>query len=222
LSPPSRVAGLPACGRGAAKPIETNFKNLKASDLIFKPPHIHTVLHNCKGKPNHVYARQKDVYYACINGKEVCSEEKATPIPSRLIGDYQACRRAQEERMEEGRARSRRVQEEIKAASAKGGQSAAGRREPVAGRGAPATASVTVVSTAPAASSPVPPPIADEQVRAIPAGIARAAVVQKLGEPYMKITGETECYTYRLQSGNTAGFEFEAGKLRQLQVVRPR
>jgi len=202
------VAPLLAQAIPEGKPVE--IKMIKPEDLGIKPFHIHTAFANCKGQPNRVYARQNGVYYACINGKEVCSDEKPMPIPSRLIDQFQAEMEAAKARMAEGRETARRVREETEAA----------RR---AGSAAPGTPSVTVVTTAaPAPDPPAPPPVADEFVQGLRPGTPLAAVVEKLGEPHMKISGETPCYTYRLVSGDTAELEFDDGKLQRVRVLKPR
>lgn len=202
----------------AGKPVEVDFKNLEA---ILKPPHFHFVPADCKGKPNRVFARQNGVYYACINGKEVCSEEKPMPIPFGLIDQFKAEMEAAKARMAEGREMARRAQEETKAAAASNSRAAEAARR--AGSGAPGSTSVTVVNTAtPAPDSAAPAPVADELVRGLTPGTALAAVVEKLGEPFMKISGETPCYTYRLASGDAAELEFEDGKLQRVRVVKPR
>ncbi len=49
-------------------------------------------------------------------------------------------------------------------------------------------------------------------------GTPRAEVVQKLGEPYLKISGQVEYYSYRLKSGGTAELEFADGKLKKVRT----
>ena len=84
----------------------------------------------------------------------------------------------------------------------------------------PTHGKVTTVAAATLSTPPMPVPIADGQLRSVPLGTTRADVLQKLGEPHMKITSDMEYYTYMLASGNSAQLELEAGKLTHVQVVR--
>ena len=62
-------------------------------------------------------------------------------------------------------------------------------------------------------------PLAEELVNSIPLGSTRTDVVGQLGEPYMKISGDTERLTYRLTSGNLARLDFDNGKLAQIRIA---
>jgi hypothetical protein len=68
---------------------------------------------------------------------------------------------------------------------------------------------------------PPAPPVAEEQVKDIALGTSLDEVVRKLGEPYMRVTGDYERLTYRIAAGNAAKLEFEAGKLTRLEIVWP-
>ena len=61
--------------------------------------------------------------------------------------------------------------------------------------------------------------VTEAQVNSIALGSARTDVVQQLGEPYMKISGDTERLTYRLTSGNIARLDFDNGKLTQIRIA---
>ncbi|HEY1339851.1 MAG TPA: hypothetical protein VGF59_20200, partial [Bryobacteraceae bacterium] len=207
------------------KPVETNFKNLKPEDLIIKMPHIHTVFADCKNAPNHVFSREGDTYYACLNGKEVCSKEKDVVIPSGLISDYQARQKAAEAQLAESRAMGERIRKDIREAFAKNGMTMPEDRSPanartfrtVARADARPASRTGVISRPGAALVPTKTmrPVADELVRDIAVGASQADVQRKLGEPYMKMMGEIESDTWLLVSGNTADCEFAGGKLTQ-------
>ena len=62
-------------------------------------------------------------------------------------------------------------------------------------------------------------PITDERAKSIPLGSLRADVLEKLGEPYVRISGDAERFTYRLTSGKLARLDFENGKLVQIRIV---
>jgi hypothetical protein len=193
---------LPGLGLPVAKPIETTFKG--SFEDIWKPLHIHTIPYSCKGKPDQVYGRQGTVYYACVNGKDICSEEKNVSIHYKLIEQFEAKMREHDIRIAAGR-------EQLAKAFANAKPAPARRTVEVA----PATA-------ADLSSPPAPPGIADELVKGIAVGTTRAELIEKFGEPHMKITGDVEYYTYMLASGNSAQLELDGGKLTRVEFVRVR
>jgi hypothetical protein len=173
--------------------IHTNFENVKF--------HFHQVLHNCKGEPDAVYRKSEKIYYACIKGKDVCSEEPGS-IPYYLINNFDAANNAARKSY----------------------------RGPVATQ-VPAVKQAQAVSPwpspaavpAPTIPAPAPPArIAEGRLLEVPIGSTRDEVIQKLGNPYMKITGQVESFTYLLTSGSSAKLDLENGKLIQLRVIPSR
>jgi hypothetical protein len=59
--------------------------------------------------------------------------------------------------------------------------------------------------------------LADALAASIPVGAERSEVLQKLGEPYSKISGDSERFTYLLQSGRTLRIELEDGRVTKVQ-----
>jgi hypothetical protein len=180
-----------------------------------KTRHIHAMPLNCKGSPDRVYGKSAGVYYACIKAREVCSLEKGA-IPTNLIAAFDA---------EAGSVSAARKDSPRKGAAKK---TAARQPAPLPEVKQPGVEMLrgTTVSTvdAPSSQAPAPPrtPIAEERVRAIPIGATPDEVMQKLGEPYMKISGSVEYFTYLLTSKNTAKLEFLNGKLTQLRILPAR
>ena len=58
--------------------------------------------------------------------------------------------------------------------------------------------------------------LADERVAAIAVG-AGNEVIEKLGEPSYKISGDSERFTYELESGGTLRAVIEEGRVTQVQ-----
>src|SRR5213593_3145522 len=79
-----------------------NFGAIDGRALVWKAPHIHTMPHSCTNEPDRVYGRLNGVYYACIKGKEVCSDEKGA-IPGNLIANFDAAMREHNAKMKEYR-----------------------------------------------------------------------------------------------------------------------
>ncbi len=59
--------------------------------------------------------------------------------------------------------------------------------------------------------------LADDRAASIAVGADRSEVMQKLGEPYSKISGDFERFTYQLQSGGTLRIELEDGRVTKVQ-----
>ena len=137
----------------------------------------------------------------------------------------------QEQRVREGRStgdpkfdaelarqRSAAIANEVKTARAQGRQpdlaqfSKAG-----TATAAPATTQVATVQKATARRT-APAPLADAKLEGIEKGAALPDVLARLGNPYLRITGETDNLTYRLESGRTAKLEFTRGALTKLDV----
>src|ERR1700738_2861030 len=79
------------------KPLHTSFENIKSF-------HFHQNLHNCKGQPDGVYSKWEKIYYGCVNGKDVCSEEPGE-LPYYLINNYDAAMRQRHAGIQPARAR---------------------------------------------------------------------------------------------------------------------
>ena len=59
--------------------------------------------------------------------------------------------------------------------------------------------------------------LADDLAAGIAVGAGRNEVLQKLGEPYSKISGDSERFIYQLQSGGTLRIELEDGRVTKVQ-----
>jgi hypothetical protein len=129
-----------------------------------------------------VVEKVNDVYYACIGGKEVCSEEQ-DKIPLGMIEDFK-------------------------------------QRRPSPSTPASPTMVTRWVSSSDLTAGTQRPPVSDDDVKALAVGASRSDLLQKLGAPHMKLTGDTEYYTYLLASGNSAQVELEGGKITHVQIVR--
>jgi hypothetical protein len=78
---------------------------------------------------------------------------------------------------------------------------------------------------APENAPPLPAPpvpksaskLADERASAIAVGTSRSEVLEKLGEPFSKISGDSERFTYQLESGATLRLVIEDGRVTQIQ-----
>lgn len=55
--------------------------------------------------------------------------------------------------------------------------------------------------------------LADDRASSIAVGADRNEVLQKLGEPYSRISGDFERFTYQLKSGGTLSIESEGGRV---------
>ena len=196
------------------KAIEVDFSKMQA---VLKAPHFHTTFYDCKGKKDHAYARQGSVYYACMNQKDVCSEEKGVTIPFKLIEDLNAKERQHDAIMAAGQAKLKKAMQEPKLQSERMPRSAPAERAPHS-----AITTVSQVSAADLAPGAAPAAIADDQLQGVPVGTTRADLIEKLGNPHMKISGDVEYYTYMLASGNSAQLELQAGKVTKVQVVKAR
>jgi len=59
--------------------------------------------------------------------------------------------------------------------------------------------------------------VSDELASSVSVGAGQADILQKLGEPHARISGDVERYTYFLQSGGSLKLDFEAGRVTQVQ-----
>jgi len=59
--------------------------------------------------------------------------------------------------------------------------------------------------------------LADDRAASIAVGANRSEVLQKLGEPDSRISGDYERFTYQLQSGGTLRIELEDGRVTKVQ-----
>jgi hypothetical protein len=83
-----------------------------------------------------------------------------------------------------------------------------------------------VSEAAPAEPKPAEPKaplkLADDLAATITVGANRSDVLQKLGEPSSRISGDFERFTYQLQSGGTLRIEFEDGRVAKVQTTGAR
>jgi hypothetical protein len=215
---------------GAPVDYDSPFKNqnLKIPPLTPKI-HIHTVILRCKGAPDGVYGRSDGVYYACLDGKEVCSREKRK-IPKEMIAAYDAERAAFDARhkefhdklVREGRStgdpeadrKAARARHQALVESKESGRAAKNQSKLIE---IPATAGTPADATAPAA--PAPATLSEEQVKDIAFGTPADDVLRQFGEPSFKISGPTGQFIYPLTSGKEAWLEFKDGKLARLRIA---
>ena len=209
---------------------DSSFKNqnLKIPPLTPKF-HIHTVILRCKGAPNGVYGRSNGVYYACLDGKEVCSREKRK-IPKELIDAYEAERRAFEERhkafheslVREGRSTGDPVADR-KAAAARHQARIDARRSGRIGSSKATLIEIPApgmpLEDVPAPAAPAPAPLTEEQLKDVAMGTPAEEVLRQFGEPSFKITGQLGQFIYPLTSGKEAWLEFKDGKLARLRIA---
>jgi hypothetical protein len=169
--------------------------------------HFHPILlGGCKGKPDHVYGSSGSVYYACISEQDVCTTPNAhrgVGVPRALITQYQQVKAMLQAKREAGRARIERAGQERKARSGAAVRS-------VRGGSAPAVEAATV-------NRATTVPLADSKLEGIAVGAALSDVIEALGNPYSRITGESERLTYRLESGGVARLVFEGAVLKQIE-----
>ena len=59
--------------------------------------------------------------------------------------------------------------------------------------------------------------LADDRAASIAVGAARSEVLEKLGEPHSRISGDSERFSYQLQSGGTLRIELEEGRVTKIQ-----
>ncbi len=125
------------CQSGSEEPWKT--KGMADVKMLPPPkvPHIHGMQLECNGAPDRVYGKSGSVYYACLQGREVCSEEKGK-ISRSMIEEYEA-----------GKVAAKRTREQVEAAVER----------------ARTRSSVVTLDTPNATSDAAPPPpIADDRV----------------------------------------------------------
>lgn len=80
---------------------------------------------------------------------------------------------------------------------------------------------ISMAAPAPALPAPAVPKsaakLADERAADVVVGTSRSEVLQKLGEPFSKISGDSERFTYQLESGGTIRLVIEDGRVTQIQ-----
>jgi len=87
-----------------------------------------------------------------------------------------------------------------------------------ANRGARTTAKAPAPTVAAAtARRATPVPLADEKLEGIAVGASLKNVLEKLGNPYSRIAGQSESLTYRLVSGGIARLFFDGGVLTAIE-----
>ena len=167
--------------------------------------HVHP-FGRCDGTSDGVYMRNGTSYYACVNGKNVCNKDPGE-IPAHLIRAYDVSRaqfevKAREHQAEALRHRSMTVREiHLERMSSK--------------------ASVAETSAPMVVSAVAPTKLADDQAATVKVGSLRDEVLQALGKPHSRVSGEYEKFSYLLQSGKTFSLEFEAGRVAQVRIVTP-
>jgi len=220
---------------------QTNFEGIDLGSISALGPkvHIHLASKDCKGQPDDVFSKTNGVYYACLDGKLVCSQEKDVTIPSGLIAEFDATLAEHRARMDAYKQRSVREgrssgdpevdrQNSLtrhEAVVTEGRKARADGRRPnlVSSRNssskvAPSTIPDPYISVAAAPEQPARK-VADELLKDVTIGTGRDDVIRKLGEPYSKITGDFERYTYLLVSGSAAKLDIEGGLVRQVRIV---
>jgi hypothetical protein len=59
--------------------------------------------------------------------------------------------------------------------------------------------------------------VSDELAASVSVGVGQADILQNLGEPHSRISGDVERYTYFLQSGGSLKLDFEDGHVTQMR-----
>lgn len=185
-------------------PLPVRKANPRAIGKQLQPAHIHPFGDECKGAANGIYMKSGNTYFACMNGKAVCSDEKGA-IPQKYIQDFDRSRAESNARIEEFKGSRRIAQTQPTRTQA-----------PRAARTARSKHSVGVEQAPPAPPSEA---VEEERVRALAAGATMDEVLAQFGEPYARLSGEYERITYRLTSGGSARLDFEKGKLAKTQFV---
>lgn len=167
--------------------------------------HVHP-FGKCNGAADGVYMRSGSSYYACVNGKSVCNKDPGE-IPAHLMRAYDVSHaqfevKAKEHQAEALRHRRMTLREiHLERISAK------------------ASSAPMVVSAVPAAL--VPDKLADDKAATVQVGFGRDEVLQALGKPHSRVSGDYEKFSYLLQSGKTLSLDFEAGRVAQVRIVTP-
>ena len=68
-------------------------------------------------------------------------------------------------------------------------------------------------------AKPATSKLTDDRAASIAVGAERSEVLQKLGEPYSKLSGDFERFTYQLKSGGTLKIELEGGRVTKVQTT---
>lgn len=211
-----------------------SLKNLNKALGLDAHPHIPG---QCKGAPDFVYAASGDTYYACVNGKDVCSREPNAIAPS-LIQQWKADRAKFDADMDRFKAdvarRNQMTPEQVRAEQqaemerwrqAHPPDATPSRpnsyRSSSASGASPKMITVSTGGSLPATWEPAPTKIADHLADGIKAGTTRTDVLKILGEPNAKISGDFERFTYFLESGHTLKIEFENGRVSEIKSVAP-
>ena len=83
---------------------------------------------------------------------------------------------------------------------------------------APAQPSPAPTVLAPAVKRATTTLLPDEKLTGIATGATLSDVLQKLGNPYLRISGSTDHLTYRMESGGAAELYFERGVLARMDI----
>lgn len=213
----SLACALPALTQSSTLPVGKPIEGMKGIDFKSISFHFHPLPRNCKDQPDHVFGKSGSVYDACIGGKQVCTKENVT-VPLSLIADFDDQTRRRNEAVAESRRKRAAFSAAFAEARTEHNKAMTQHRAHFAERQQSRAALAVPVSVAEPGPAP-PPPVADEKAREIVPGTTRAELIAKLGQPYMKITGDFERFTYLLTSGNTAKFELENSKVTAARIV---
>ena len=63
--------------------------------------------------------------------------------------------------------------------------------------------------------------LADEKNSAVAVGLTRSQVLEALGQPHSRVSGDYEKFSYLRQSGKTLSLEFEGGQVSKVRTVTP-
>lgn len=63
--------------------------------------------------------------------------------------------------------------------------------------------------------------VTEEQVKSVATGSTVAQVVEKLGQPFSRLVGDTQRFTYVMKNGSSAKLDFEDGKLTESRILPP-
>ena len=124
----------------------------------------------------------------------------------------------------QSRQRLEAIANEVRTARAQGRQPNLGQftSAPGATPAAPAQPAPAPTVLAPTIKRATTTLLADEKLNGIATGATLSDVLQKLGNPYLRISGSADKLTYRLESGGAAELYFEGGVLARKEILPAR
>ena len=186
----------------AAQPVHSaKFDEKQFSKALGLDTHIH-MFGNCKGAADGVYMRSGKSYYACINGQNVCNKDPGE-IPDSLMRAFDRSRDAFD-----AKAKQFKTTKVVRSGSLR-------------------TTPQEMPAPAEAFPAPRPTPAAplarlpDDRAAAVSVGLTRDQVVEAIGKPHTRISGDYEKFSYLLQSGKTLSVEFDSGRVSRVREVSP-